>query len=73
MEPVPVRLGGGAPSVRSPVLPGEWRITLILIEYMAYEGPDLANQISRKLGVYARKLERSHSLFIVILIDINII
>ena len=28
-----------------------------------YEGPNLANRISRKLGVFDRKLEGSHSVF----------
>ena len=28
---------------------------------MPYEGPSLANQISRKLGLFDRKLEESHS------------
>ena len=34
--------------------------------YTQYEGPDLANQINRKLGAFDRKLEGSHSKFIVI-------
>ena len=29
--------------------------------YTPYEGPILANQISRKVGLFARKLEVSHS------------
>ena len=42
-------------------------------KYTPYDGPDLANQTSRWLGVFDRKLEGSHSLFIAILININII
>ena len=32
------------------------------IEYRLYEGPELANQNNRKLGVFDRKLEGSCSL-----------
>ena len=31
--------------------------------YMSYEGPRLANENSRKLGVFHRKLEGNHSIF----------
>ena len=31
--------------------------------YTPYEGLSLANQISRKLGIFERKLEGNHSIF----------
>ena len=32
-------------------------------QYTPYEGPSLADQNSRKLGVFNRKLEGSHSIY----------
>ena len=32
--------------------------------YMPHEGPCLANQTGRKLGVFARKLEGTHSIIL---------
>ena len=34
-----------------------------LHDYTPYEGLNLANQISRKFGVFDRKLEGNHSIF----------
>ena len=31
--------------------------------YTQYEGLNLANQMSRKVGVFDRKLEKNHSIF----------
>ena len=33
----------------------------VIVSYTPYEGPNLANQKSRKLGVFGRKLEGSYS------------
>ena len=40
--------------------------------YTPYEGPNLANQKSRKLGVFGQKLGGSHSPFHLIIILIKI-
>ena len=39
--------------------------------YKVYEGLSLPNQNGRKLGVFGRKLEGSHYLFIVIVLHIT--
>ena len=35
----------------------------ICSRYTPYEGLNLANQISRKLGIFDRKLDENHSIF----------
>ena len=39
--------------------------------YTPYEGPNLANHKSRKLGIFGRKLEEATPHFIIILINIT--
>ena len=38
-----------------------WQLVRVAVYNMPYEGPNSANQINRKLGVFGRKLEGSHS------------
>ena len=38
-------------------------VVIVFYVYMPYEGRNLSNQKSRKLGVYGRKLVRNHTLF----------
>ena len=53
------------------LISGIFDVFLFVLLYTPYKGFNLANQMSRKLGVFGRKSEGSYSPCIVILIDIR--